>query len=758
MFLSMIIVLVILLAIILQLKSFSIYNNKWIYGFKISKIISLSISPSLSLSTFLESRKYVTRSSTSTILRSSKVENSDDISVNVKDMPDAVRFKQFYENVVFNGKEMTKKQFIKYDIVDDLLSDGLVYKDDLDSLWISAVGDAEGLNQNEAYEMLCMVLDIPDPEDVEFLNREFNELKDKDGLLSFFKFASWQDVQDILNEKVLTSEEITDIWRLVAGDLNSKISRKLFGKLNLFLDDKIETKNDEFDVDDDDESNVSIWSKDFDPKTVFDGDSLVEITNFFSSNVDSDGNISYVKFLAWPDIQELLNDKSLSITQLKMVWDEASSGRNVINYDIFLRLNVNLDLLIDELEIKSTKGNKNMINKIEEVDAEAFYRREFSRITNKGTLMRLDMLLEWEDINELVVDGSVTEKQIIKMFEGLPKEPMGIPPTGFGITQDTFVAFNGMLDIVLDATGAIPVNESDRQKSSAPIALTSELERPMPKEVELKLGSLSSPLELDNNSVGLSEEELEMMQSLDKADNMLNSGSFGDFDQLIGDVNDPRLQALRECTDENSLKIKGKLNDVVGELATLCKIQSRCGLDKPSEEVETKIRNLIAAVIEKGDKLSTRDINVIRNAVNGKWRLLYTNSEMFDFYNGVTGLANVFPATKFNDLILQYSSDGFLSEAKYYEKLTTPVGSIDATVHANWDLMKEMSFMTNDNSVVLRSYCTKVTAGPIEYEAQENWKSLRTLSMNEVVYVDDNIQIMRNCGALRIFFVFEKIS
>ena len=32
------------------------------------------------------------------------------------------------------------------------------------------------------------------------------------------------------------------------------------------------------------------------------------------------------------------------------------------------------------------------------------------------------------------------------------------------------------------------------------------------------------------------------METLDKADNMLNSGSFGDFDRLIGDVNDPRLQ------------------------------------------------------------------------------------------------------------------------------------------------------------------------------------------------------------------------
>ena len=70
---------------------------------------------------------------------------------------------------------------------------------------------------------------------------------------------------------------------------------------------------------------------------------------------------------------------------------------------------------------------------------------------------------------------------------------------------------------------------------------------------------------------------------------------------------------------------------------------------------------------------------------------------------------------------------------------------------------KEMSFMTNDNSIVLRNYCTKVTAGPMEYLAEENWKSLRTLSMNELVYIDDELMIARNSGALRIFFLFEKI-
>jgi len=51
----------------------------------------------------------------------------------------------------------------------------------------------------------------------------------------------------------------------------------------------------------------------------------------------------------------------------------------------------------------------------------------------------------------------------------------------------------------------------------------------------------------------------------------------------------------------------------------------------------------------------------------------------------------------------------------------------------------------------------QVTAGPMTYDAEENWKSLRTMSMNEVVYIDDDLAIMRNCGALRIFFVYERV-
>ena len=41
---------------------------------------------------------------------------------------------------------------------------------------------------------------------------------------------------------------------------------------------------------------------------------------------------------------------------------------------------------------------------------------------------------------------------------------------------------------------------------------------------------------------------------------------------------------------------------------------------------------------------------------------MYTNSEMFEFYHGLTGFANVFPTAKFEDLTLQYTSDGYLNE------------------------------------------------------------------------------------------------
>jgi len=725
------------------------------------------------------------------LLASSDLDELPEIEY-TKGMPDKPAFLTYYKKVVAAGAEMRMDQMMAYPQVAKLLNENAIFSEDISALWISAVADAAGLDEKEAYEMLCMITDLPNPEDVEFLDREYITLAGAlDKKLPFFKFLNWKDVQDMMNEEALTMEEVSGIWRDAAGDLNASIDRKAFGKLNNALDDAIEAKEfaEEQDDDEIDLTDIDVWDKDFDPTTVFDPESLEEITAYFRKSASkSTDKITYASLLEWDDVKEMLSEGAMTPEALRNAWQEASKGKDAIDLDTFIRLNVRLDLVMDEIEIasaalssatvaapapapaspspsSSSSAKAPLAAKAAPLpapapqdDAETFYRTEFKKITEGGRLMRLDMLLEWKEITELLADGIVSEKQIARMFEGMPKEPMGIPSSVFGITEDTFVAFNGMLDVVLDnASGGadtVPV------KGSTPSLLINEPARPMPTMNELKLGSLdgassSASSGSDDASTGLSESELELMQVLDKADNMLNSGSFGDFDQLIGDVNDPRLAALREKRD-GAAEVRGQLDEIITELLALGRKQTRCGLDRPEEDVAARLRDLIQGVIEKAPRAASRDINDLRMGINGKWRLLYTNSEMFSFYNGVTGFTNVFPTSKFQDLATQYTSDGYLSEGRYFEKLSTPLGAIDATVFTTWEVVKEMSFMTNENSVVLRNYCTKVTAGPMEYLAEENWKSLRTLSMNELVYVDDRIKIMRNSGALRIFFVYAR--
>ena len=186
------------------------------------------------------------------ILRSSESSETEiDMTADIeytKGMPDKAAFGLYYRKNVPFGSELTLPLFSGYSSVEQLLLDGLILPEDVSDLWLSAVGDATGLNEEESYEMLCMVLDLPDPDDIKYLDEEFETLAAGKPTLSFMKFLSMTDVQDMMTSEVLDMEEITEIWRSVAGDLNKTVDRKLFGKLNVALDDFIDAKEEAFDI------------------------------------------------------------------------------------------------------------------------------------------------------------------------------------------------------------------------------------------------------------------------------------------------------------------------------------------------------------------------------------------------------------------------------------------------------------------------------------------------------------------------------
>jgi len=239
---------------------------------------------------------------------------------------------------------------------------------------------------------------------------------------------------------------------------------------------------------------------------------------------------------------QLIADGELTKVALTTAWQEsvsflnAKAGRSTaaelgVDFDTFLRLNVRLDLLMDDIEaakqssevwyamygigclfiqfqfyiessvatlilttsslsLQALEGDSSADGVETDFDsAESFYRSEFRQLTDGGRLLRLDMLLQWTEVTDLIRDGVLTEALVGRIFEGLPKEPMGIPATAVGIGEDAFVSFNNMLDVLLDT-------KSEKEKSQAaatPLQLISEPPRPMPsKDKELSMGSLGA--------------------------------------------------------------------------------------------------------------------------------------------------------------------------------------------------------------------------------------------------------------------------
>ena len=124
---------------------------------------------------------------------------------------------------------------------------------------------------------------------------------------------------------------------------------------------------------------------------------------------------------AWEDVAAMFEEGLMTEEALRGAWAEAarasqaagaSQGSDKIGFDAFLRLNVRLDLIMDEMEVMGeTLGQRapaaapaaaaagadsGDAGEAEAEDAEAFYRSEFRSLVGAGRLLRLDMLLEWK--------------------------------------------------------------------------------------------------------------------------------------------------------------------------------------------------------------------------------------------------------------------------------------------------------------------------------------------------------------------------
>ena len=206
------------------------------------------------------------------------------------------------------------------------------------------------------------------------------------------------------------------------------------------------------------------------------------------------------------------------------------------------------------------------------------------------------------------------------------------------------------------------------------------------------------------------------------------------------------------------MKILYEINEVDEELSEEEDEYLPCGLsstDKEMLEINALLQQLEK---ENTNKIISTNGMITPDDLVGSWNLLYTTSPMMKFNKGLSGLGSSFPNGKYAGLIQKLQATFFM-DVEYTERISVSQpasSSFDVTITGDWDLKNSVSLLTGEPSIVLDVVPNKVIYGPTNTRA-DHWKSVRAMNLLNVVYLDDDIRVMRGNMNSDVLFVFQRV-
>ena len=233
-----------------------------------------------------------------------------------------------------------------------------------------------------------------------------------------------------------------------------------------------------------DVKDLDIWDQEFEVKNYFDLSFLQYLKQFYDTNTEDNefGLLSFSSFCKWNDIQQMLKDGEIDSVCLGDLWDEAiietkkrKNGKNQngngqemvdenenkkngfqrekrgeIDFDTFSRMNVRLDVVLEEL--------KDAVGALTDIEVEQYLRSEFKLLSKGEELITFNQLNNWSDLIDLLESEYLTKEQINIMWEALPKRPLSTikkendknndksTKQSDGIDINSFIIFNEAMD------------------------------------------------------------------------------------------------------------------------------------------------------------------------------------------------------------------------------------------------------------------------------------------------------------------------
>jgi len=178
-----------------------------------------------------------------------------------------------------------------------------------------------------------------------------------------------------------------------------------------------------------------------------------------------------------------------------------------------------------------------------------------------------------------------------------------------------------------------------------------------------------------------------------------------------------------------------------------------CGLESTDDEVEVMLEITKKVEQEPTNKILSAD-DIQESDLAGDWELLYTTSSTMKFNKSLTGM--VPPNAKFDGLMQKFKASKYLADAEYIEKIDAGPASFEVKVTGDWELRSSISLFTGSKSVAV-----SVVPDTVSYLATsvrgDHWKSLGPMNLLDIIYLDDDLRIMRGTTAMDNIFVFKRV-
>ena len=297
-------------------------------------------------------------------------------------------------------------------------------------------------------------------EDTKFLQQEFAALlQPGESKLSYPRFMEWEEIQAILADGLCTPKELDEMWTTAVKSKKESVDFAKFLEINRVLDDMFEYEE-EGGEGEEEEDDFDVWDPEFRPQDVLEPEFLAHLKQFYEAHATV--GLSFEAFSQWDDVKQMLDDGEIDHGCLSDLWAEtlietnkntdASAKRSTsIDLDSFLRLNIRLDQVLDEVA--------EALDGLSDEQVEAYYRKEFEDLTSKspgaGGLLSYREVMDWADMREMLSTGIISQEAVDRMWAALPKQPLRQKSKGFGddadknregIAMEAFLALNNAIE------------------------------------------------------------------------------------------------------------------------------------------------------------------------------------------------------------------------------------------------------------------------------------------------------------------------